>query len=98
MLAIAGLQNRGLHIEAEPNHIGVTLEPNKQSTLPLSTYSDASPIVTAPDARVITSVKGPTKPTHSEAPMMSGMSTRGSASPIVTGQGAVVTSTVDNRP
>lgn len=98
LVAVAVVENRGLHIEAELDRIGVTLEPAKQSVPSLSTYNDASPIVTAPDAHVETRVTGPTKPTPSAEPPTPGVSTKGAASPIVTGQGAVVISTVDTRP
>lgn len=98
LVVVAVVENRGLHIEAESDRIGVTLEPAKQSAPSLSTYNDASPIVTAPGAHVVTRVTGATKPTPSEESPTPGMSTKGAASPIVTGQGAVVTSTVDTRP
>ncbi|MGY2232451.1 hypothetical protein ACW9IX_24810 [Pseudomonas tolaasii] len=92
------VQNRGLQIEVKPNGVGVKLEPAKQSTMPNATHNDGSPIVTAPDARVETHVIGPTKSTPSGGAVQAGMSTHGAASPIVTGQGAVVKSTVDTRP
>ena len=98
VVATAVVKNRGLHIEARSDRIGVTLEPARQSAPSLSTHNDASPIVTAPGAHVETKVTGETRPTFSQEPSTSGMSTTGAASPIVTGQGAVVTSTVDTRP
>lgn len=98
LAVVAVVENRGLHIEVESDRIGVTLEPEKQSTPLLSTYNDASPIVTAPDAHVVARVTGATKPAPSEERPTPGMSTKGAASPIVTGQGAVVTSIVDTRP
>lgn len=98
LVAAAVVKNRGLHIVAGPDQLGVTLEPEQQPTPSLSTHNDASPIVTAPNAHVEARVTGVTKPTPSQEPPASGMSTYGAASPIVTGQGAVVTSTVDTRP
>ena len=97
-LAIAAvIQNRGFHIEAQPNRIGVTLQPAEYPTPPNATYNDASPIVTAPDAQVEVHVTGPIKPTSAPPPTRDGLSTHGAASPIVTGQGAVVKATVYTR-
>lgn len=98
LVATAVVKNRGLHIEAKSDRIGVTLEPATQPAPSLSTHNDASPIVTAPGAHVETKVTGKTRPTPLQEPPVSGVSTTGAASPIVTGQGAVVTSTVDTRP
>lgn len=98
LVIVAVIMNRGLHIEVMSDRIGVTLEPAQHESPTLSTRTDASPIVTAPEARVVTKVRGATKPTPLQDPPTSGMSTTGAASPIVTGQGAVVTSTVDTRP
>ncbi|WP_124198126.1 hypothetical protein [Pseudomonas aeruginosa] len=97
-LAIAAvIQNRGFNIEAQPDRIGVTLQPAEYPTPPIATYSDASPIVTAPGAQVEVHVTGPTHPTSAQASKRDGLSTHGAASPIVTGQGAVVRATVDTR-
>ena len=93
----AVIQNRGFHVEVQPDRIGVTIQPAESPTPPIATYTDASPIVTAPDAQVEVHVTGPTKPTSVQAPTRDGLSTHGAASPIVTGQGAVVKATVDTR-
>lgn len=92
------IQNRGLKVEAEADRIGVTLQPAEYPTPSITTYTDASPIVTAPGAQVEVHVIGPTNPTSAQASGRDGMSTHGAASPIVTGQGAVVKATVDTRP
>lgn len=94
----AVIQNRGLKVEAQAHRIGVTLQPAEYPTPPVATYKDASPIVTAPDAKVEVHVTGPTNPTSAQASRRDGLSTHGAASPIVTGQGAVVKATVDTRP
>ena len=99
VMAISALvQNRGLHVEAKPDRIGVTLQPAEQPSPTISTHGDASPIITALDAHVVTEVKGPNRSAPADAPPKNGISTHGAASPIVTGQGAVVKSTVDTRP
>lgn len=97
LVIAAVIQNREFHVEAQPNRIGVTLQPAEYPTPPNATYNDASPIVTAPDAQVEVRVTGPTKQTSVHAPTRDGLSTHGAASPIVTGQGAVVKATVDTR-
>jgi hypothetical protein len=93
----AVIQNRGFHVEAQPDRIAVTLQPAEYPTPSIATYSDASPIVTAPDAQVEVHLTGPTKPTSALVPTRDGLSTHGAASPIVTGHGAVVKATVDTR-
>lgn len=99
MMAVSALvQNRSLHVEAKPGRIGVTLQPAEQPSAPNSTYNDGSPIVTAPDAHVVTEVRGQNKSAPADASSKNGISTYGAASPIVTGQGAVVKSIVDTRP
>lgn len=98
ILVIAAIvQNRGLLVEAQPDRIGVTLQPTEHPAEPIATYNDSSPIVTAP-AHVETNVTGPSKPNTVQPPTRDGLSTHGAASPIVTGQGAVVKATVDTRP
>lgn len=94
----AVIQNRGFNVEAQADRIGVTLQPAEYPTPSIATYTDASPIVTAPDAQVEVHVTGPTNPTSAQASRRDGLSTHGAASPIVTGQGAVVKATVDTRP
>ncbi|MHC8293546.1 hypothetical protein [Pseudomonas sp. LB3P58] len=98
MAVSALVQNRGLHVEVNPNQIGLTLQPAEQPSPSISTYGDASPIITAPDAHVVTEAKGPNRQAPAYTSPKSGISTHGAASPIVTGQGAVVKSTVDTRP
>jgi hypothetical protein len=96
--AAALVQNRGLQIDAKHNGVGVKLDPAEQPAPSIATHNDGSPIVTAPDAKVNVHVTGPTKSAPAQTPVKDGMSTHGAASPIVTGQGAVVKSTVDTRP
>lgn len=99
LLVVAALvQNRGLQIDVKPNGVGVKLNPAEQPPPSIATHNDGSPIVTALDAKVEVHVTGPTKSAPSQTPAKDGMSTHGAASPIVTGQGAVVKSTVDTRP
>ncbi|WP_404941554.1 hypothetical protein [Pseudomonas danubii] len=93
----AVIQNRGFHVELQPDRIGLTLQPAEYPPPSIATYTDASPIVIAPDAKVEVYVTGPNKPTSAHAPTRDGLSTHGAASPIVTGQGAVVKATVDTR-
>lgn len=97
LVAAALVQNRGLQIDAERYGIGVKLDPAAQSNHSITTHNDGSPIVTAL-AKVEVRVTGPTKSAPAQPPANGGMSTNGAASPIVTGQGAVVKSTVDTRP
>jgi hypothetical protein len=98
MTISALVQNRELQVEANPDRIGVTLQPAQHPSPSISTHGDASPIITAADAHVVTEVKGPSRSAPADAPAKNGTSTHGAASPIVTGQGAVVKSTVDTRP
>lgn len=98
VVAAALFQNRGLQIDAKGNGVGVKLDPAEQPAPSITTHDDGSPIVTAPDAKVEVHVTGPTKSAPTQTPVKDGMSTQGAASPIVTGQGAVVKSTVDTRP
>lgn len=98
LVAAALAQNRGLQIDAKRNGVGVKLDPAEQPAPSIATHNDGSPIVTAPDAKVEVYVTGPTKSAPAQPPAKDGMSTHGAASPIVTGQGAVVKSAVDTRP
>lgn len=98
LVAAALVQNRGLQIDAERYGIGVKLDPAAQSDHSITTHNDGSPIVTALDAKVEVRVTGPTNSAPAQPPANGGMSTNGAASPIVTGQGAMVKSTVDTRP
>lgn len=98
LVTAALVQNRGLQIDAKHNGFGVKLDPAEQPAPSIATHNDGSPIVTAADAKVEVHVTGPTKSAHAKDPVRDGMSTHGAASPIVTGQGAVVKSTVDIRP
>lgn len=91
------LQDRGLQVDARRDGVGVKLDQSKQPAPSTATYNDGSPIVTAPDAKVEVKVTGPTKSTPAQTPTNNGISTFGAASPIVTGQGAVVKSIVDNQ-
>lgn len=97
LVAAALLQNRGLHIEAQRDGLGVKLEPAEQPVA-ISTHSQGSPIVTADGANVEVHVTGPTNSVPAQPVAKDGISTHGAGSPIVTGQGAVVKSTVDTRP
>lgn len=97
MVAAALVQNRGLQIDARRDGLGLKLDPAQQSAPTNVTYNDGSPIVTAPEAKVKVRVTGPTKSAAVQSPANNGISTHGAASPIVTGQGAVVESTVDTR-
>lgn len=98
LLAAALVQNRGLQIDAKRDGVGMKLDPAEQPAPSIATHNDGSPIVTAPDSRVEVHVTGPTKSTPTKPLVKDGVSTHGAASPIVTGQGAVVKSTVDTRP
>ncbi|WP_152644422.1 hypothetical protein [Pseudomonas sp. FeS53a] len=98
LVAAALVQNRGLQINAKRYEIDVKLNPTAQPAPSIATHNDGSPIVTAPDAKVEVHVTRPTKSAPAHPPENGGMSTNGAASPIVTGQGAVVKSTVDTRP
>lgn len=94
----AVFQKRGFNIEAQPDRIGVTLQPAEDAAPSIATYNDASPIVIAPDAKVEVQVTGPTNTTSTQSTKRDGLHTHGAASPIVTGRGAVVKATVDTRP
>jgi len=98
LVAAALVLNRGLQIDVKRNGFGVKLDPAEQTAPFIATQNDGSPIVTAPDAKVEVHVTGPTKSAPAQPPTKDRMSTHGAASPIVTGQGAVVKSTVDTRP
>ncbi len=98
LAAVAVLQNREVKVEALRDGIGMTLRAAEQPAAPTTTSNDSSPIVTALDADVVTQVRGPTKAAPVEPTSNGGLSTHGAASPIVTGKGAVVRSTVDTRP
>lgn len=98
LVAAALVQNRGLQIDAKRYGIDVTLDPVAQPAPSVATHNDGSPIVTAPDAKVEVHVTGPTKSAPAQTTANGGMTTNGAASPIVTGHGAVVKSTVDTRP
>lgn len=56
ILAAALVENRGLHIAVESDRVGVRLEPATQPASSLSTYGDASPIVTGQGAVVTSTV------------------------------------------
>lgn len=97
-LATAALiQNRGLNVEAQPDRIGLTLQPAVYPTPSITTDSDASPIVTAPGAQVEVRVTGPINQISAQASKRDGLSTHGAASPIVTGEGARVKAIVDTQ-
>ncbi|WP_394239119.1 hypothetical protein [Pseudomonas anguilliseptica] len=98
LVSAALIKNRGLEIDVKPNGVGVKLDPAAQPAPSIATQNDGSPIVTAPDAKVEVHVTGSSKSTPAQLPASGGMATNGAASPIVTGQGAVVKSTVDSRP
>lgn len=98
LVAAALVKNRGLQIDAKRYGVGVKLDPAEQPAPSIATHNDGSPIVTALGAKVEVHVTGPTEPAPAQPPENGGMSTNGAASPIVTGQGAVVKSTVDTRP
>jgi hypothetical protein len=98
LVAAALVQNRGVQIDARPGGVGVRLDPAQQPAPSTTTYNDGAPIVIAAGAKVEVHVTGPTRSAPAPRPARDGISTYGAASPIVTGQGAVVKSTVDTRP
>lgn len=99
LVAAAVVQNRGLQLDAKQYGISVKLDPAAQPATPtMTTHNAGSPIVTAPNAQVEVHVIGPTTSASAQLSANDGISTRGAASPIVTGQGAVVKSVVDTRP